>query len=100
MFVGMDVLRSNFANVGLRCRKGVKREFGVEKEEVLHTAQALRADLMPAKSMGMRSAWIDRDEEGEKYKQMTKEGKIAVTWRFTTLGEMAEAVEAAFAAKE
>jgi FMN phosphatase YigB (HAD superfamily) len=74
----------------------VKREFGVEKWEVLHTAQALHHDMRPAKSMGMSAAWIDREKEDEKCAQMEKEGKVAFTWRFGTLGEMAEEVEKAF----
>ena len=80
--------------------KGIKDEFGVEKGEVLHTAQALRHDMMPTKSMGMSAAWIDREGEEEKFKKMEGEGKVAFTWKFGTLGEMAEAVEAAFAGKE
>ena len=77
--------------------EGVKREFGVEKGQVLHTAQALYADMMPAKSMGMSASWIDREREDEKCARMEKEGKVAFTWKFGTLGEMAEEVERAFA---
>ena len=77
--------------------EGVKKEFGVEKGEVLHTAQALHHDMMPAKTMGVRGAWIDREKEDEKAAQMKAEGRVAYTWRFGTLGEMAEEVERAFA---
>ncbi|KAG0649761.1 hypothetical protein D0Z07_3884 [Hyphodiscus hymeniophilus] len=80
--------------------KGVKREFGVEKGEVLHTAQALLADMVPAKSMGMTASWIDREKEDEKCAELKGEGKVAFTWKFGTLGEMAKAVEAAFAGLE
>jgi FMN phosphatase YigB (HAD superfamily) len=48
----------------------LKREFGVDKREVLHTAQALHHDMMPAKSMGVSAAWIDREREDEKCAQM------------------------------
>ena len=78
----------------------VKEEFGIAQENVLHTAQALHADMVPAKSMGMTAAWIDREEETEKSSQLRAEGKVSFTWRFGTLGEMAEAVEAAFADRE
>jgi FMN phosphatase YigB (HAD superfamily) len=78
----------------------VKEEFGIEKGEVLHTAQALFHDMAPAKSMGMSASFIDREKEDEKSAQMEKEGKVAFTWKFETLGEMAEAVEAAFAGHE
>lgn len=80
--------------------KGAKDEFGVEKGEVLHTAQALVHDMVPAKSMGMCAAWIDREKEDEKYTKLETEGKVAFTWRFGTLGEMADAVQAAFEGKE
>jgi 2-haloalkanoic acid dehalogenase type II len=76
---------------------GVKGEFGVDKREVLHTSQALHHDMMPAKSMGMSAAWIDREREDEKCAQMEEEGEVAFTWRFGTLGEMAEDVKRAFA---
>jgi FMN phosphatase YigB (HAD superfamily) len=115
--------------------EGVKREFGVEKGEVLHSefclglkivcvarqgmfggfwrrwwreigvgmltcgtlaAQALYADMVPAKSMGMTGAWIDREKEDEEYEKLLKDDKVNLTWRFRTLGEMAEAVERAF----
>jgi 2-haloalkanoic acid dehalogenase type II len=77
--------------------EGVKREFGVEKGGVLHTAQALHHDMMPAKTMGMSASWIDREREDEQCARMEKDGKVAFTWRFETLGEMAEEVERAFA---
>lgn len=74
--------------------KGVKGRFGVEKEEVLHTAQALRHDHVPAMKMGMTSCWIDRLGEKELLEEMR--GSVEFTWRFESLGEMAEAVEKAF----
>lgn len=46
--------------------------------------------------MGVTAAWIDREGEIEKSAEMEKEGTVAFTWRFETLREMAEAVEAAF----
>lgn len=73
----------------------VKEEFGVEKEEILHTAQSLFHDHIPAKQMGMSSAWIARegaamDGEGE---TIVKSGSVGFGWRFASLGEMADAVE-------
>jgi hypothetical protein len=57
----------NFMNLS---QQYLKREFGVDKREVLHTAQALHHDMMPAKSMGVSAAWIDREREDEKCAQM------------------------------
>lgn len=74
--------------------EGVKRDLGVEKDHVLHTAQALLADQIPAKTMGMHSAWINREgQEGELEKL---KGKVDFTWQFESMGEMAAAVEKKF----
>lgn len=72
----------------------VKSELGVEKEEVLHTAQALVHDHTPAKSMGMHSAWIDREEQEDLLEELR--GDVEFTWRFKTMGEMSEEVEKEF----
>lgn len=74
--------------------EGVRREFGVPKHQVLHTAQALWHDLMPAKRMDLHAAWIDR--EGEDARLAEVRGEVDFGWRFETLGEMAEEVERAF----
>ena len=64
------------------------------KEKVLWVAQSLRHDIEPASQLGLDSVWIDRqsavtcNEAGE-----GKPGWNKWTWRFETLGEMAEAVE-------
>ncbi|PVH87344.1 HAD-like protein [Cadophora sp. DSE1049] len=77
--------------------KGAERELEVKKEEVLHTAQSLTHDCVPAKTMGMSSVWIDRDGQDEKLKSLRE--SVNFTWRFETLGEMAEAAEKAFQSK-
>ncbi|KAI9722327.1 MAG: hypothetical protein M1812_001799 [Candelaria pacifica] len=41
----------------------VESEFGIGKDGILHTAQALRADHVPAKEMGINSCWIARNED-------------------------------------
>jgi 2-haloalkanoic acid dehalogenase type II len=72
----------------------VKRDLGVEKEHVLHTAQALLVDHVPAKKMGMHSAWINREDEQETLGKL--KGQVAFTWQFESMGEMAAAVEKEF----
>lgn len=74
--------------------EGIKRDLGVEKENVLHTAQSLLLDQIPAKSMGMHSAWINRENEVEKLESL--KGEVAFTWQFNSMGEMAAAVEEEF----
>ncbi|KAI9644727.1 hypothetical protein NHQ30_006753 [Ciborinia camelliae] len=74
--------------------KHVGEDLGVKKEEILHTAQSLRADHVPAKKMDMNGVWIDRGNEGQDYEKLKDE--VAYAWKFSTLGEMADAVEEAF----
>lgn len=73
--------------------KEVKERFGVEKDEILHTAQSLHHDHIPAEIMKLRSAWISRKDAtiGSEDDEFVKVG--AWEWRFNTLGEMADAVE-------
>ncbi|TGO47159.1 hypothetical protein BOTNAR_0540g00050 [Botryotinia narcissicola] len=75
----------------------VGEDLGVGKEEILHTAQSLRADHVPVKKMNMTGVWIDRGNEGQDYEKLKDE--VAYTWKFSTLGEMADAVEEAFEAQ-
>lgn len=74
--------------------EGVKRDLGVEKKNILHTAQALLIDHIPAKTMGMHSAWINREDEDELLERV--KGEVAFTWQFNSMGEMAAAVEKEF----
>lgn len=76
----------------------VKEELGVEKKEVLHTAHGLRADHVPSKEMGLTSAWIQRDESTGPGSRMEEvKDKVAFTWQFNAMGEMADAVEQEYA---
>jgi 2-haloalkanoic acid dehalogenase type II len=76
--------------------EGAKKELGVDKSEVLHTAQSLPCDIVPAKTMEISSTWIDREDQEEIMLQLKADGKVDFTWRFGSMGEMAEAVESAF----
>lgn len=40
--------------------KRLKDDFGLEKGDILHTAQSLFHDHAPAKQIGLATAWIDR----------------------------------------
>ena len=80
--------KPNTANFDFMLEK-VKKEFGIEREQVLQTAQSQFHDHHPARKVGIKSAWIVRpgavmgDVGGEEIWD----------WKFDTLGEMAEAVE-------
>lgn len=68
-----------------------QNEFGIPKEQVLVTAQSLKHDHAPANELGLRSVWINRVGGG-----LVKEG-VRWDWEFSTLGEMADALEAELA---
>jgi 2-haloalkanoic acid dehalogenase type II len=76
--------------------EGVKKELGVDKTEVLHTAQSLPCDIVPAKTLEISSVWVDREDQEEMMLQLKADGKVDFTWRFGSMWEMAEAVERAF----
>lgn len=67
----------------------------IEKDEILHTAQSIMHDHVPAKKMGMSSVWIARKGAGMggKVGELHQRGEVGYGWRFATLGEMADAVE-------
>jgi len=81
----------------------VKDEAGVDKDEILHVAQSLFHDHIPAKKMGMSSVWINRKGAGmgsaEGIQRVHEEGRVGYGWRFSTLGEFADEVERQFDAE-
>ena len=67
-------------------------EVGIAKEELLHVAQSLFHDHVPANRMGIASAWIDRrhDKDGSGATRMP--GTMpSLDFRFTTLEDLAAA---------
>ena len=70
-------------------------DFGLDRSDVLHTAQSLHHDHVPANRFGLANAWIDRQ-------RLSKGGSWGATDRvetmpttdfvFFSMGEMAEAV--------
>jgi 2-haloalkanoic acid dehalogenase type II len=79
----------------------VRSQFGVEKEQILHVAQSLFHDHIPAEKMGLKHVWVDRKglmgNEGAVKKEIQDSGEEA-RWdlRVDTLGELAEIVEKAW----
>lgn len=70
-----------------------------ERQDLLHTAKSLPVDHVPAKELGLTSAWIARGDDGLSAiggDLRRLQDKVAFTWRFSSIGEMAEAVEEAF----
>ena len=67
--------------------KVAQSEFGVEKEQILQTAQSQYHDHHPAKKLGIKSVWIERRGT------MGNRQEEIYDWKFETLGDMADAVE-------
>jgi 2-haloalkanoic acid dehalogenase type II len=68
--------------------KYVKENFGVEKEQVLQTAQSQFHDHQPCKKAEIKGAWIARYGS-----TCGNVDEPVYDWKFSTLGEMADAVE-------
>jgi len=75
-------------------------ERGVRKDDILHTAQSLFHDHVPAKQIGLASAWIDRrhDREGSGATAPVEGAKY--DFRFTSLAEMVRAHQAELATSQ
>jgi 2-haloacid dehalogenase len=67
-------------------------EQGVPKEKLLHVAQSLFHDHVPANSIGLASAWIDRRHDAPGWGVMAPVSpEVRYDFRFTSLGELAAA---------
>lgn len=64
---------------------------GIDKQQILHTAQSLFHDHAPAREVGLATCWIDRrhDRRGSGATAVPAK-EVEVDFRFTSLGEMAE----------
>ena len=73
----------------------LKSDLGMERSDVLHTAQSLHHDHVPARKFGLANAWIDRQllSEGGSWGATERVETMPKTdFVFFSLGEMAEAV--------
>jgi len=72
-------------------------DHGLEQKDILHTAQSLFHDHVPAKSFGLATAWIDRQRlsETSEWGATAKLDELPATdFLFHSMGEMAAAVAA------
>ena len=70
-------------------------DFGLQKNDILHTAQSLFHDHVPAKQFGLANAWIDRQrlsESGQWGATAKIDTRPDTDFLFFSMGEMAEAV--------
>ena len=78
----------------------LNQDHGLEKGDILHTAQSLFHDHVPAKSFGLANAWIDRQrlsERGSWGATQKVDEPPEIDFQFFSMGEMAEAVKAELA---
>ena len=70
----------------------VRRDLGVLPHEILHVAQSLTHDMVPATSMGMTKVWINRrhDQEGLGA-TAPPEGEYTIEREFNSMADFAEA---------
>ena len=68
------------------------------KEHTLIVANGLPGNIAPAPELGVKSVFIDRNHLGDE-KAASKIGGKKWTWKFDTLGELADAVEQEVASK-
>jgi 2-haloacid dehalogenase len=68
---------------------------GIPQDRLLHVAQSLFHDHVPAKAVGLRTVWINRRHASPGW-GATPEPPAAVTpdWTFTSMRQFADAVEA------
>jgi 2-haloacid dehalogenase len=68
------------------------REQGIPKEKLLHVAQSLFHDHVPAQSLGIASAWIDRRHDASGWGATAPvSADVRYNFRFTSLGALADA---------
>jgi 2-haloacid dehalogenase len=65
---------------------------GIGSHEILHTAQSLHHDHVPAKSLGLATAWIDRRHDRQGWGATVQPAQMpAYDFRFESLAALAEA---------
>jgi len=73
----------------------VKDDLGLDKGDLLHTAQSLFHDHAPAKDVGLATCWIDRRKGQDGWgATIAPPGEIETDFHFASLAELAAAVEA------
>jgi len=69
-----------------------RRDLGVLPHEILHVAQSLTHDMVPATSMGMTKVWINRRHNVEGYGATAPpEGEYSIEWEFNSMADFVSA---------
>ena len=74
-----------------------KADLGLKKSDILHTAQSLFHDHVPAQGFGLKTCWIDRRGDADKKTSggATPKPKTPVKphWTFSSMAEFAQAMQ-------
>ncbi|KAI9891855.1 MAG: hypothetical protein M1814_002420 [Vezdaea aestivalis] len=75
--------------------KQAKKDFGVDKNQILVVAQSLMHDHVPARKVGLKSCWIERGGATSGIGGLLTDlgDQVDFNWRFKTLGDLAALVE-------
>ncbi len=69
-----------------------RRDLGVLPHEILHVAQSLTHDMVPATSMGMTKVWINRRHNQEGLGATAPpQGEYTIEWEFNSMADFVEA---------
>lgn len=66
-------------------------EMGIESANIVHVAESLYHDHVPAKTLGLRSAWIGRTRKGSSRATRAPESPVTPDMTFATLAAFADA---------
>ena len=69
-----------------------RRDLGVLPHEILHVAQSLTHDMVPATSMGMTKVWINRRHDAEGFGATAPpQGEYTIEWEFNSMADFVAA---------
>ena len=96
IYTAQDVgsYKPNIANFEFMLN-ALKNDFGIQREQILHTAQSLHHDHVPATKAGLDKAWIDRQNLSNSDNwgaTAVVEDRPEVDFTFPTLMAMAESI--------
>ena len=70
----------------------LRKDFGLAQSDILHTAQSLFHDHVPATAYGLSTTWIDRRKNQDGYgATMPPAGDYTIDFHFAGMAEMAAA---------
>ncbi len=69
-----------------------RRDLGILPHEILHVAQSLTHDMVPATRMGMTKVWINRRHHGEGLGATAPpQGDYSIEWEFNSMSDFVSA---------